>query len=267
MPFMNLYREVAKHEKGIFIPEYIAWDFIIGSDVINSIRSKNKRKIVRKTQALLGHHAIEQRVGNIMDKEHFLFLLNFFSTTHQEKQHDFVLNDQWYENKIKQHRTIESLELWKESELIGMKMYSYDENGFFLSHKATLREYDKLLDLGLLLDYLSFLRARELGFKVCKTGKGKNLFGINLQLSLYEYKVSLGLEPHVAQASRLPKLSFLQTTLRDPFVAFCIISGEMRLFFVHPTGFDLQYIDKYKPKTIDIQPIEYEKFRSLEAFL
>lgn len=263
---MDTFFEVVanSNESGLIVPEYLAWDFEFGTSVLESIHSKNKRKLLRKTDEILKCSGIEQRIAQIDDKKHFSFLLEFFAQTHIEKGHEFTLNENWYENRKKLSRTPESLELWQGSTLVGMKMYSYDKMGFYLSHKATRKSYDQRYDLGLILDYLSFLRAKELGFHKCETGKGKNLFGHHLQLSLYEYKVSLGLHLRVAKKSIIQKIKFLNVKVNSPFILLCIRNGEECLFFVHPNDWETQSLAKYKPINRQIEAVTYSQLLKLQ---
>lgn len=263
---MSLFSVVENSHRGIYVPEYIAWDFVFSDTVIGSIRSKNKRKIVRKTADLLQSNGIIERTERIESKKKFLFLLDFFKRAQSEKGNEYVLNEEWFDRNTKRQRTLESLELWKGDTLIGMKIYSYDTEGFFLSHKATKKEFDKLIDVGLLLDFLSFERAHQLGYSVVKTGKGKNLFGILVQFSLYEYKISLGLHIRISRGSPMQKLYFSEKTSEEQFIIYCLIDSVEKLFFVHPESMniDKKIIEKLQPVNMQLTPIVYTDFLALQ---
>ncbi len=251
-------------KKGIQLPENLAWDFDFENSVLEAIHSKNKRKFLRKTGAILKDLQIEQRVNTIESEDQFQFLLHFFEKTHLEKKHEYMLHEEWYEKKKSQGRTPESLELWRNDELIGMKMYSYGD-GFYLSHKATTREFDVKCNVGLIIDYLVFLRAQDLGYRHCETGMGKNLFGIYLQLSLYEYKVSLGLKMRPARSSRWQKLQFNDAPITEPFIVYCMHTNVPHLYYVYPDGSEPGPLNKYKPINIEISGIPYSQFIKLES--
>jgi hypothetical protein len=262
---MSLFSKVKDNkEVGLLLPDNIAWDFIFPDGVLEAIPSKSKRKILRKTEKLLSEQGITQLIQPIETEQQFLSFLKFFITAHVEKGQGYVSNEQWFKRNKDRGRQLESLQLWKGESLVGLKMYSHDKHGFYLSHKATLREYDKLIDLGLVIDYLSFLRAQELGYKTCSVGKGINLLGLQDKMSLYEYKVSLGLHLRIANNSIISKIHFYLEDLLEPFVAYCIINEREKLFFVHPDRMKVGSIQRYKPVNKEIEPMSYTNFCLLQ---
>lgn len=252
----------------LLVPRNLAWDFEIqNNDVINSIKSRKKRRSAKKMTETFEKHGLVSTISTIRDQKDFLRLCDFFIEQHKDKKHILTikLNEHWLQNKLDQKRTAEKIEIRQNGKLVGMKMYSYDRDNFYLSYKATSKEIDNLCELGLLLDVISFERANELGYKLVKTGKGKNLFGLSLPLSLFSYKCTLGLKMRVPVDDEEVQISFLSNRIQAPFVILRRLNNIETLNYVHPDNVLPENLNMYTPSNYPISPIAYSSF--LESIL
>jgi len=253
---------------GVTYPEYVAWDLNLRGEVIDSIPSKSKRKFLKKAEEILFDNSISFEVTTIDSKQHFELLIEFHNRCHIEKQHDIITNCEWYFINLSRGRVMECLRLVKAGQLVGLKIYSYDSTGFYFSYKSTLREFDRLLNLGLILDFLSFKRAKELGYSKLCIGKEKNLYGLFTQISVYSYKVSLGLEIRSAFGSKINAIDFADQRLNAYLIMLCTINGKQRLINVIPDPIQNSIRDQvHSPINIQIERAGFKELSSLQGTL
>lgn len=222
----------------VLAPESIAWDFFLQSDVLSSIRSKKKRKILTKTFQTLQDENIEVVTQSVDSLEEFHRWAEFYTKVQEAKGYKNLVTDEWYLER-KETRKVELLILKKADQWLGAKMYSYDDEQFKLAYKSSLGETSHL-PYGLYLDYLSFLRAAELGYTRIWAGKTKNFFGVLAKLSQFDYKVSLGMIPRPAIGSPIIRQSFQLSQFSGSQVIFCL--GEVhapRWFFSYQDSLEL----------------------------
>jgi|SRR6185369_18079003 len=228
---------------GLTVPQYVSWNFPIDkTDILAPIRSKNKRKLLRKSDELLSANNITVETKPIHTEQDCDSLLEFFYSSHREKGHEIAPPQiTWFQRRTQQHRNMEALVLSIDEVVIAMKMYSYNESGFYLSHKASLRKWDEEIGIGTILDVLSFTRAAELGYSMVMTGDSRNFYGVEggLSISLIKYKASMGLLPVAADKKTQWNLVVKSNPapLSTPFLFFAKKGEIFQAFYIIPDGY------------------------------
>lgn len=242
--------------KGIFMPEEVAWDFFIKDTVLESIHSKNKRKFLRKLPDILHEQQLHEEILAVTD-DIFLQWLSFYEQVQKLRGYKMLAKRDWLIEKEKKGRQAELLLLKKNDQWVGAKMYSYGPHGIYFAFKSTHPSIDHSFSPGLILDYLSFERAKQLGYSMCKMGREASIHGISSSLSLYEYKVSMGYHIRSAENTKYVRVLFPKVPLSSTMVFLAGKKGQEKMYYIYTDQNDLQYVNKEKPVNKEIISLSY----------
>lgn len=235
-------------------PNHIRWlfpTFKSDTDILQNIHSDKLRKHLVHTDDLIDKYQIKI-TKEVLTKKTYLQWLTHYNEVIKSKSFTTFATDNWFNEKMKQGKSVELMSFFQNDILIGTKVYTLKENNVIASFKTTVSEsisFTKKISFGAVMDY-HFLR------ELCKRnitnvnfGKSRNQFGVDNSLGLLEYKLKFGMIPKYNIDDGLSDI--VSVNEAHLTMSFCLSSDNELSLYIFGTEklFAEVNIFQYLPKT------------------
>ncbi len=223
--------------------EKTRWRFpSTGGDVLATIKSKGLRDFLKNIDQVLATQNIISTYKKI-SRDEFAEWLSYYQTKMAEHQFDFIASLDWYDQKIKEGKTVEAVFFHQQNKMVASGIFLREGN-----HKATLafKASDRLeltnksnSSIGAVVDYFFLKTMREQHVEIISSGRSRNAFGVINTLGYLDYKLRFGYEPTPAKKSTL--LYSVPVNEKGIILFFGIHSEKVALYALKPKDLQITF--------------------------
>ena len=219
---------------GYVRPAKIGWGMdITKNDPITCVRAKKLQKHLKTWLNNMDKYGLKYEVkDDLSSKDFILWFEKYKSLLSSKEKANIKINPLWITYKKKTGKKVGGIFLYKDNKFLGGNVFTVSGDKLTVCYGVVERLKIPNWSFGAIIDFLCMKYAKEKGFKRIGFGQDNNLYGHHLSIGLLQYKLNLGLVPHIKDTGTVYTTRFITKDKFKNEIVFLGIKDKKNVFYI-----------------------------------